>query len=180
MKGLLSCLCSDASHKGQMRVAGCLRSLANICKIVPRNVLHPYAPRLLNTILTLLPEDVSKNILLARLRTKLIQRVGLLFCPRRAAAASWRYQRGFRSLADNLSTRIPQTNISSCGGDLEAGAEATDSYLSTKASQNGVDFGDDEDDEDFDVPEEVAEVIDQLIDALRSKFTYIRWSAAKG
>uniref|UniRef100_A0A5K3F699 Tubulin-specific chaperone D n=2 Tax=Mesocestoides corti TaxID=53468 RepID=A0A5K3F699_MESCO len=166
------------SHKDQMRVSGCLRSFANICKIVPRAVLYPHASRLLNIINTLIPERINKNVLLARLRTKLIQRIGLLFCPRRAAAASWRYQRGFRSLMDNLSSIMQsQTNVL-CGGDmcLSDAASSTESYLTSKTQGNE----EKDDDEIIDVPDEVADVIDQLIDALRSKFTYVRWSAAKG
>ncbi|VDD82143.1 unnamed protein product [Mesocestoides corti] len=168
----------DDSHKDQMRVSGCLRSFANICKIVPRAVLYPHASRLLNIINTLIPERINKNVLLARLRTKLIQRIGLLFCPRRAAAASWRYQRGFRSLMDNLSSIMQsQTNVL-CGGDmcLSDAASSTESYLTSKTQGNE----EKDDDEIIDVPDEVADVIDQLIDALRSKFTYVRWSAAKG
>ena len=163
-----------------MRVAGCLRSLANICKIVPRHVLCPHAPHLLEIIISLMLDKVSKNILLARLRTKLIQRIGLLFCRRRAAAASWRYQRGFRSLADNLSSLMSsQQNGVRSSGDMQNkhSIPAAASYVTSKEDENRMD-GDDDD--DIEVPEEVAVVIDHLIDALRSKFTCVRWSAAKG
>uniref|UniRef100_A0A0X3P4X5 Tubulin-specific chaperone D n=1 Tax=Schistocephalus solidus TaxID=70667 RepID=A0A0X3P4X5_SCHSO len=180
------------SHNGQMRVAGCLRSLANICKIVARKVLVPHASKLLQITLDL--PDISQTILLYRLRTKLIQRIGLIFCPRRAAAARWRYQRGFRSLADNLCSRLPLGDILPTNGtdaSLQPSGttkdDAVQSYLTIKP--NHVDRNeevdeeeedDDDDDGDFDVPEEVADVVDNLMDALKSKFTFIRWSAAKG
>ncbi|EUB61797.1 Tubulin-specific chaperone D [Echinococcus granulosus] len=167
------------SQKDQMRVAGFLRSLVSICKIVPRHVLYPYALRLLEMIINLVPDKVSGNILLARLRCKLIQRVGLLFCRRRAAAASWRYQRGFRSLADNLSSLTHPHNIIESGGDVQKTepVPAAVSYLTSKGSKK-EDDGYEED--DVESPDEVAIVIDNLIDALRSKFTCVRWSAAKG
>ncbi|VDM15990.1 unnamed protein product [Hydatigera taeniaeformis] len=168
------------SQRDQMRVAGFLRGLASICKIVPRHVLLPFALRLLDIITSVVPDKVSGNILLARLRCKLIQRVGLLFCRRRAAAASWRYQRGFRSLADNLSSLTHQQATIESGGDVQkmGPAPAAASYLTSK----GIKKEDDgfEEDDDVESPDEVAIVIDNLIDALRSKFTCVRWSAAKG
>ncbi|VDK36928.1 unnamed protein product [Taenia asiatica] len=168
------------SQRDQMHVAGFLRSLASICKIVPRHVLYPYAPRLLKIITELVPDKVSGNILLARLRCKLIQRVGLLFCRRRAAAASWRYQRGFRSLADNLSTLIHPQDIVESGGDVQKmePVPAAVSYLTSKGNEEEKDGC--EEDDNVESPDEVAIVIDNLIDALRSKFTCVRWSAAKG
>lgn len=165
--------------------------MANVCKFVPRNVLAPHASHLLNVLLNEMPEKVSQNILLARLRTKVIQRVGLLFCPRRAAAAAWRYQRGFRSLEDNF-TSIRRNNAEAGESSVLAGSgdstktapnKATDSYLSA-ASARALDAQNNEeqedDDDDLEVPEEVASVIDYLIDALKNKFTRVRWSAAKG
>lgn len=164
-------------------MAGCLLSLANICKFVPRSVLRPHAPRLLNIVLEKMPERVSQNVLLGRLRTKVIQRVGLLFCPRRAAAASWRYQRGFRSLEDNLACMMKNKETAVvANGDLDVQNAATASYLTAgnQKRQDGEE-GEKEDESDgLDAPEEVAVVIDHLIDALRNKFTCVRWSAAKG
>ncbi|KAM7536516.1 hypothetical protein Aperf_G00000083754 [Anoplocephala perfoliata] len=161
-------------QKDEMRVAGCLWSLANICKIVPRNVLSPHANRLLKLVLEKMPVSVSQNILLARLRAKLIQRVGLLFCRRRAAAASWRYQRGFRSLEDNLATQMQNKTGLESGGDVCNAAAA--SYL----IKNESELEEQEEEDGLEAPEEVAVVIDYLIDALRNKFTRVRWSAAKG
>nr|CDS28117.2 tubulin specific chaperone D [Hymenolepis microstoma] len=170
-------------HRDEMCVAGCLLSLANICKFVPRTVLCPHARRLLNIILEKMPEGVSQNALLARLRTKVIQRVGLLFCPRRAAAASWRYQRGYRSLEDNLTCVMKNKEEAVVdSGDVNVPDASTASYLTAENQdrQDEEERDDVEEDYGLEAPEEVAVVIDHLIDALRNKFTCVRWSAAKG
>lgn len=72
---------------------------------------------------------------------------------------SWRYKRGNRSLAANLSA-----------GD-------------GKGSNNTIVTREDDDDDtndDIEVVDEVEEVIDQLIQGLRSIDGIVRWSAAKG
>nr|XP_023027464.1 tubulin-specific chaperone D [Leptinotarsa decemlineata] len=79
----------------------------------------------------------------------------LTFLPPRIA--SWRYKRGQRSLAVNLSS-----------GD---GSVA-------KTSDEGEDQQENE--EDIEVPDEMEEIIDQLIHGLRSSDGVVRWSAAKG
>lgn len=91
---------------------------------------------------------------LRKLVTKTVQRIGLTFL--KAKVATWRYQRGSRSLAINL-TQTQQT-------------EPTDNKSETQT----------EDDDDYDVPEQTEEVIEQLLSGLRSGETIIRWSAAKG
>lgn len=73
---------------------------------------------------------------------KIIQRIGMTFLPPRVA--SWRYQRGSRSLAANLS-----------GGDGNASSD------SKPDSKNG-----ELESEDIDVPDEIEEVIDELIQGL--------------
>jgi hypothetical protein len=67
---------------------------------------------------------------------------GLVFLKPRVA--SWRYQRGSRSLAANLQQSQPVE-------------------MKTVASVN------DEDDDDYDVPEEIEEVLDEILQALRDK-----------
>ena len=71
--------------------------------------------------------------MLRKLSTKLTQRLGLTFLKARVAA--WRYQRGSRSLAENLATSDkPETEGGIC---------------------------DKKDDDEFDIPEEIEEVIGQ-------------------
>lgn len=67
---------------------------------------------------------------------------GLIFLKPRVA--SWRYQRGSRSLAANLQQSQP---------------------VETKAAISV----NDEDDDDYDVPEEIEEVLDEILQALRDK-----------
>ena len=72
---------------------------------------------------------------LRKLAIKLTQRLGLTFLKTRVA--SWRYQRGNRSLAENLKSD---------------GSEATG------AAQQGTDV-EMEEEEEYDIPEEIEEII---------------------
>ncbi|EFX84326.1 hypothetical protein DAPPUDRAFT_239048 [Daphnia pulex] len=69
--------------------------------------------------------------------------------------ASWRYQRGSRSLAANLQQSQP---------------------VETKAAISV----NDEDDHDYDVPEEIEEVLNEILQALRDKNREVQYSTAKG
>lgn len=99
-------------------------------------------------------EQYANNALVRKLRTKLTQRVGL--CYLKPKIASWRYQRGNRSLRQNLE------GVSS-GGLVSAKPIA----------------GDDQDD-DEDISENLEVIIEILLNGLRDKDTIVRWSAAKG
>uniref|UniRef100_A0A8C2ZQL7 Tubulin-specific chaperone D n=1 Tax=Cyclopterus lumpus TaxID=8103 RepID=A0A8C2ZQL7_CYCLU len=101
-----------------------------------------------------LPE--SSQAMLRKLGVKLIQRLGLTFLKPRLAI--WRYQRGSRSLAANLS--MSQST---------AVATAATPEVETQDME-----------EDYDIPEEVETVIEQLLLGLKDKETIVRWSAAKG
>ena len=76
-----------------------------------------------------------------------------IFTPK-ARVASWRYQRGCRSLAATLGSTQDKENERK---DLEA-----------------------EQEESFDVPESIEEVIEELLVGLKDKDTVVGWSAAKG
>ncbi|EFX70076.1 hypothetical protein DAPPUDRAFT_257534 [Daphnia pulex] len=78
---------------------------------------------------------------------------GLIFLKPRVA--SWRYQRGSRSLAAILQQSQP---------------------VETKAAISV----NDEDDHDYDVPEEIEEVLNEILQALRDKNREVQYSAAKG
>ncbi|XP_046638858.1 tubulin-specific chaperone D-like [Daphnia pulicaria] len=92
-------------------------------------------------------------VLLKKPLVKLTQRIGLIFLKPRVA--SWRYQRGSRSLAANLQQSQP---------------------VETKAAISV----NDEDDHDYDVPEEIEEVLNEILQALRDKNREVQYSAAKG
>ena len=97
-----------------------------------------------------------------KLTMKLSQRIGLQYMPPRLI--KWRYQRGQRSLLDNLSRAGVQSAVEAQNSEKE----------------NSNDSGDEEEEEDEDVPEEMEDVIEQLLIGLRDKDTVVRWSAAKG
>lgn len=78
-----------------------------------------------------------------------------------ARIATWRYQRGSRSLEETLATSAPSSGGQGASGDREEG--------------KGEDEG-----EAYDVPEEIEEVIGLLLNGLRDRDTVVRWSAAKG
>ena len=100
-----------------------------------------------------------------KLTMKLSQRVGLQYLPPRIA--KWRYQRGQRSLLDNLSKAKEAPSIEQNNEDVnvvESESEDSDEECS---------------DED-EVPEETDAVIEILLCGLRDRDTVVRWSAAKG
>uniref|UniRef100_A0A7N6AQK4 Tubulin-specific chaperone D n=1 Tax=Anabas testudineus TaxID=64144 RepID=A0A7N6AQK4_ANATE len=143
------------SMRDIMVLDGALQSLAKLFKHGKRNDLLQYAP----TILQCLEKKhlfESSQAMLRKLGVKLIQRLGLTFLKPRLA--SWRYQRGSRSLAANLSMSQPTT--------------ATDAVTPEAETQ--------EQEEDYDIPEEVETVIEYLLVGLKDKETIVRWSAAKG
>ncbi|XP_060524658.1 tubulin-specific chaperone D [Cylas formicarius] len=131
---------------------GSLTCVASIIKHGKREDILPHARRLLQWITNAdFKENSGANVL--KLVYKIIQRIGLTFLPPRIA--SWRYQRGNRSLAANLSA-----------GDME----------STFSS----DFDNSASEEYIEVPDDVEEIIDQLIQGLRCPDSVVRWTAAKG
>ena len=102
-----------------------------------------------------------------KLTMKLSQRIGLQYMPPRLV--KWRYQRGQRSLLDNLSR-----------AGVKAATEAKLAEKEDGEEEEQEEEDDDDEDSDDDVPEEMEEVIEQLLIGLRDKDTVVRWSAAKG
>lgn len=146
---------SDQSMRDIMVLDGALQSLAKLYKHGKRDDLLQYAP----TILQCLEQkqlSESSQAMLRKLCVKLIQRLGLTFLKPRLAA--WRYQRGNRSLAANLS--MSQSAIVAAAVTPEVQVQKQE--------------------EDYDIPEDVETVIEQLLVGLKDKETIVRWSAAKG
>lgn len=134
---------------------GTLQSLAKLFKHGKRDDVLQYAP----TILQCLEQkhlSESNIAMLRKLGVKLMQRLGLTFLKPRLAA--WRYQRGSRSLAANLSISQSTTATAAVTPEVET----------------------QEQEEDYDVPEELETVIEHLLTGLKDKETIVRWSAAKG
>ncbi|XP_046893536.1 tubulin-specific chaperone D [Hypomesus transpacificus] len=145
----------DQTMEGIVVLDGAMQSLAQIFKHGKRDDFLQYAP----TVLQCLDRrrlSESSQAMLRKLGIKLVQRLGLTFLKPRLA--KWRYQRGNRSLASNLS-RSPLTSTEDPASPV-------------------VDTEDRE--EDYDIPEEVENVIEQLLVGLKDKETIVRWSAAKG
>ncbi|KAM9745954.1 tubulin-specific chaperone D isoform 2-T2 [Menidia menidia] len=136
-----------------MVLNGTLQSLAKLFKHGKRDDLLQYAPTVLQCLEQKQLSD-SSEAMVRKLGVKLIQRLGLTFLKPRLAA--WRYQRGSRSLAANLSVSQPSTTGSAVTPETQ------------------------ELEEDFDIPEEVETVIEHLLVGLKDKETIVRWSAAKG
>ena len=132
---------------------GALKSVSYIYKHGKREDMLPHA----STVLKVVQEaklETHTNVVIQRLGVKLVQRLGLTFL--KAKIASWRYQRGSRSLAMNLDDK-------------------KDAPKKSK-QENNVN----EEDDDYDIPDEIEEVIEYLLEGLKSPETVIRWSAAKG
>ena len=132
---------------------GALKSVAYIYKHGKREDLLPYASTVLKVVQDAKLEK-HMNVVIQKLGVKMVQRLGLTFL--KAKVASWRYQRGSRSLAMNLEENKKEI--------LEKGDTNEDA----------------DDQEDYDIPDEIEEVIEYLLEGLRSPETVIRWSAAKG
>jgi hypothetical protein len=148
-------------------VPGVARALAAIFKLGKRAELLEVAERLWADARDLADSPAAKASTLTRkLACKLTQRIGLLFLKPRVV--SWRYDRGARSLEDNLKRAL----VISQGGDADA--EDAKNAEEQKVAQE------EEEEEDWDIPEEIEEVIEALLTALRDKDTVVRWSAAKG
>uniref|UniRef100_A0A3Q3AKH8 Tubulin-specific chaperone D n=1 Tax=Kryptolebias marmoratus TaxID=37003 RepID=A0A3Q3AKH8_KRYMA len=146
---------SGYSVRDVMVLDGALQALAKLFKHGKRDDLLQYAP----TVLQCLEQkhlSESSEAKLRKLSVKLIQRLGLTFLKPRLAA--WRYQRGSRSLAANLSASQPITATAAVTPETET----------------------QEQEEDYDIPEEIETVIEHLLVGLKDKETIVRWSAAKG
>lgn len=145
----------DQTMGGIVVLDGAMQSLAQLFKHGKRDDFLQYAP----TVLQCLDQrrlSESRQAMLRKLGIKLVQRLGLTFLKPRLA--KWRYQRGNRSLAANLSQSQLASAVEPSSPDLE--------------TQNQ--------EEDYDIPEEVENVIEQLLVGLKDKETIVRWSAAKG
>ena len=145
-------------------VAGVHTALAHIFKLGHRSDLLGQLPRL-GPLSSGAHELLASNSVTKRkLGIKLLQRVGLVYLPPRVA--SWRYQRGNRSLLHNLQAS---------GAPTEGTADADAGAAPAPAEEE-----DEEEGEEALVAEEVEGVLEQLLTGLKDADTVVRWSAAKG
>ncbi|XP_031677264.1 tubulin-specific chaperone D-like [Oncorhynchus kisutch] len=146
---------SDQTMGGTVILDGALQSLAQLFKHGKRDDFLQYAPVVLQCLDQCHVAE-SSQAMLRKLGVKLVQRLGLTFLKPRLA--KWRYQRGSRSLAANLSLSQSGSTVEAVSPDMETQSQ----------------------EEDYDIPEEVENVIEQLLGGLKDKETIVRWSAAKG
>ncbi|XP_054742594.1 tubulin-specific chaperone D [Anastrepha obliqua] len=138
---------------------GELAAVADILKHGKREDLLPYADKLLHWIVSLQYKE-SNDFLKYKSYIKIVQRIGLVYLKPRLAG--WRYKRGTRSLAMNLNKNTNTATEENAGGnDNDPESEKDDG-------------------EEIVVPDAIEEVIEELLQALRSGGSDIRWSAAKG
>lgn len=135
---------------------GTLACVAMILKHGKREDLLPHARKLLQWVINAEFKS-SSGANVQKLVYKIIQRIGMTFLPPRVV--SWRYQRGSRSLAANLSAGDCKKSLSGISNENEK-------------------EGNGEDDE-IDVPDEVEEVIDQLIQGLGCADSIVRYDCEK-
>ncbi|KAH3872506.1 hypothetical protein DPMN_035722 [Dreissena polymorpha] len=146
--------------QGAISLTGVLTTLGLLFKHGKREDLLQHAGRVLEAVTQLSLLECDNNRL-RKCGVKVTQRIGLTFLKSRVA--KWRYQRGSRSLADNLQLS-------------KEAVQQRQAVSSTGPQQPG----EDDEDEEFDIPDDIENVIELLLMSLRDKDTIVRWSAAKG
>ena len=167
---------AEQEQRNDFLVPGVARALAAIFKLGTREALLGVAERAWGDARDLQSSRAAAGSALVRqLACKLAQRIGLLFL--RPRVVTWRYERGARSLVDNLngtsSGEAGETHSSKTGENTPETKHGGNTPSSEKEKETARD-------DDDDVPEGVEEVIESLLVALRDKDTVVRWSAAKG
>lgn len=176
-------------------VMGIIQTLANIFKTGHRSTLMQRHLSLIGILwenAILLSEQCSSScvsgsghsstsLVLRKFLVKLFARVGCSYLPPRIA--KWRYQRGKRSLLENLSST---TELASLSTDAST-KKSHNSCFSGNNESIEHDHGNagnrdkkDDDDDLFEVPDQVEDSMAQLIQSLTDSATTVRWSAAKG
>ena len=147
---------------------GVLQTLAVLLKAGHRQNLLAFLPSLLHCLARLDPRDFGSQTLNRKLKMKLLHRIGLAYLPPRVAA--WRYQRGHRSLLDNLKKAKGE------GG----GGAAAAAVAAVEEEQEQEEEEEEEKEEEEEVPEDLEEIVEEILGGLRDRDTIVRWSAAKG
>lgn len=149
-------------------VMGILQTLAAIFKSGHRSNLLSTQQKLHGIELLweqsiLIAEGSIGSMLLRKLLVKLFARIGCAYLPPRVAA--WRYQRGRRSLLENLmmsSVPVVEQSDATCSVREQGETTLDDKY------------------ELFLIPDQVEDAMGQLLQSLTDPSTIVRWSSAKG
>jgi tubulin-specific chaperone D len=157
--------------------AGIYSALANIFKHGQRRSMLDKVPILLDVLQEQDQIDSRKDHVRTALQRKLVcklaQRLGLTYVPVRVA--SWRYQRGCRSLLENL--KVNQTNSRI---DAATTKKLPDKIESDQVSNQPACEKVQHEDDDSYVPAEIDYIFDHMLRALSDRDTIVRWSGAKG
>ncbi|XP_055684978.1 tubulin-specific chaperone D [Lutzomyia longipalpis] len=148
----------EGSQKDEEAIKiGQLRAISAILKHGKREDILPHTNRILQWVTGCNFKD-SNDYLKHLYHVKIVKRLGLVFL--KPQLARWRYQRGSRSIVANLERPAGQENTpvvdSFSGGDVQQPHE------------------------EIVVPDEIEDIIEELLQALRSSSSEVRWSAAKG
>ena len=151
-------------------IMGVLQTLAEIFKTGHRSNLYSTQQKLHSIeqlweqAILLAEGPVGSSIAVRKLLVKLFARFGCANLPPRVA--SWRYQRGKRSLVENLMR----------GCSLESKIDDENCLLIDRTDQSLCQ----NDNILFMIPYHVEDAMDQLLRSLTDAATIVRWSAAKG
>ena len=142
-------------------VSGVLQTLTEIFKTGHREDLLPRVDTVFDPILkgTVTNKFMAKSTNLRKSRVQLAQRIGCIFL--KPKIVKWRYQRGFRSLQENLSTGGVATKVDTKMADVAEG----DDHLE---EQDEINF------------DQLEFIIQYLLDSLKDDDSAVRWTAAKG
>ena len=180
-------------HRDPFLTSGVLQTLAGLFKCGHREKLLRFIPDVLPHLGCLASGSVSQGqTQIRKLKMKLLQRIGLAFLPPRTA--TWRYQRGQRSLLQNLSlARYAGKKLYIAFKRLPRLAERQIPWPVSCFLTSNSDLGEsrrllaeppatgaEAEEEELDVPEELEEIVEHLLCGLRDRDTVVRWSAAKG
>lgn len=140
-------------------VIGVLETLAKLLKCCTNNVIHLKMEPLWETALAVAESSNStSSMILQRLLVKWFSRMACAYLPPRVA--SWRYQRGRRSLFDNVVQQVKQQT--------------------TIIEEKEKSHDDDGNDKLFYVPDQVEDAMGIVLQSLTDPSTVVRWAAAKG
>mmetsp|Transcript_22679 Transcript_22679/g.30268 ORF Transcript_22679/g.30268 Transcript_22679/m.30268 type:complete len:137 (-) Transcript_22679:2678-3088(-) len=108
-------------------------------------------------------------------KVNLAQRIGCIFL--KPKIASWRYQRGHRSLAQNLASSGVAAQIIS--NTMTTNAAKPDQEMREESKEEEEDVGGEEELDDDQI-EKLEFIIQFLLDSLKDDDSIVRWTAAKG
>ncbi|EGF81134.1 hypothetical protein BATDEDRAFT_34748 [Batrachochytrium dendrobatidis JAM81] len=146
------------------KVRGNVATLCCIYKYGPRQLLLETVRHVHSCSRLMSDPRIQQNSLMRKQVVKLAQRIAL--CAIKPRIASWRYQRGSRSLAENLAATSAGSSVETNQSKMRTEIPCTLKPL---------------DEDDFDeIPDEMEDIINILLDGLRDKDTIVRWTSAKG